>query len=529
MKILKLMLLFMLSALPVYAQHTYYVSISTGADSNTAALAQSKSTPWKNLPGMPAATGMAASYKAVPGDTFILKGCDVWYNTAGKSSFPISLTNGGSSAAPVKITVDQTWFNPTCSVWNRPIFDAHTSAVSNTPTQMGGSLSGCVGVGGNEFVNFNASYITLDWIEMRNLFYANDAEGSCYGGNSMWQVNDADFITVSNSYEHGWKMGTFSSTVNDTDTLVFVLGSPACPHCLMTHNVANNCDATGTTGPFPGGTLAMTNILYSVFKCQSNAYKPTLSGEFGWNEITLNGASPDNTIHPNCIETLIANGNNGTYFIHDNRVHDNLECEEGQIGNPSETDYIWNNIWWNQLGVGANTPQVPQSETPISMFFFNNIVVDGGVCIHDASHGYTWSKTFLSQNNLCINSAGSSSSGSPTASTVTISNNLGMTDSQATAAGLTSSESFVFSPTSNSAPTVGKGLNLTSLMPPGFTAQDSSVVCGQQIINTVIQVVCTGTAHPRPASGAWDLGAYQFVGGVFGQPVPPTNIQGVVQ
>src|SRR4029077_19097114 len=125
------------------------------------AQAQSKSTPWAHLPGMPAATGAASTYQAVPGDTFVLKGCDVWYNTPGKSSFPLLLAHGGSSTALVKIGVDQTWFNPTCVVWNRPIFDAHTSATSNTPTQIGGSLSGCLGVGGNEFINFNASFITF--------------------------------------------------------------------------------------------------------------------------------------------------------------------------------------------------------------------------------------------------------------------------------------------------------------------------------------------------------------------------------
>ena len=90
---------------------TYYVSISTGSDSNTSTQAQSKSTPWAHLPGMPTATGTAAgSYSAVAGDVFILMGCDVWYNTAGTSNFPLQLSNGGSSGNPVTITVDKTWY-----------------------------------------------------------------------------------------------------------------------------------------------------------------------------------------------------------------------------------------------------------------------------------------------------------------------------------------------------------------------------------------------------------------------------------
>src|SRR5580700_6561022 len=155
---------------------------------------------------MPTATGSAAgSYSAVAGDVFILMGCDVWYNTAGTSNFPLQLSNGGSSGNPVTITVDQTWYNTTnCpTAWNRPVFDAHTSSSSSTGTEIngsGGQASGCVQGNGNFFIVINASYVTIQWIEMRNLYYANDAENSCYDQNGMWSINNADFVTVSNAY-----------------------------------------------------------------------------------------------------------------------------------------------------------------------------------------------------------------------------------------------------------------------------------------------------------------------------------------
>jgi hypothetical protein len=502
---------------------TRYISISSGSDSNTAAQATSKLTPWAHLPGMVNATSNAAAYSAAAGDIFILMGCDVWYN----ASFPIQLNHGGALNNPVTITVDTTWYNTTnCpATWNRPVFDGQVSGANSTPTQMGGTTSGCGGVGFNEFIAFNASYITLNNVEMRNLYYSNDAEGSCYGGNSMWQVNNADYITVTNSYEHDWSMGTYNaSTSNDTDTLVFILGSPLCPHCVMDHNVSDNCAHTHGSGTFPGGTLAMTNITHSIFKCQSNAYKPTIAGEFGWNEITLNGESPDPTIHANMIETLIAGGT-GIYYIHDNRIHNNFDGEGLQVGNPGETDYVWNNIWWNDTNVGANGPQVPQSETPVAMYFFNNIVVDWDSCIHDAGHGYTWSGAFHSQNNQGINPAGSCGSGSPTSSpAAVITNNLGLTDSVAAADGYTSSQTYVFSPTTGTSPTVVAGTNLTSLMPAGFTAQDSAMTCTEQTVNTVVQSVCAGTPHSRPSTGAWDIGAYQFAG-VVPQPNPPSGLR----
>ena len=158
---------------------------------------------------MPAASGTAGSYSAVAGDTFILRGCDVWYNSPGTSNFPLVLNSGGSSGNPVTIGVDQTWYNTTScpSAWNRPVFDGHASAGSSTPTQIGGTTSGCVSGNGNFFVVINASYITINWVEMRNLYYANDAENSCYDQNGWFLITNADYVTVSNGYEHDWSDG----------------------------------------------------------------------------------------------------------------------------------------------------------------------------------------------------------------------------------------------------------------------------------------------------------------------------------
>jgi len=502
---------------------TYYVSTS-GSDTNNGT---AKTTPWAHVPGMPSATGTAGSYKAVAGDTIILKGCDVWYNTGG--NFPLEFTHGGSSGNPVKITVDQTWYNTTnCpSAWNRPVFDGHTSSSSTTGTQIGGSTSGCVGGNGNYFVMFSASYITLDFVELRNLYYANDAENSCYGGNGWFHVSSADYVTVSNGYEHDWKMGPYNAnSVNDADELVLIDGSPLCPHCLLTHNVANNCASTSGSGTQPGGALSFVNVTYSIYKCLSNAYKPIMAGEFGWNEITQNGESPDPTIHANCIETLDSL-DGGVYYIHDNRVHDNYDCEEMQIGNPGETDYVWNNIFYLP-GPGANGPEVPQSETPVAFYFWNNTIVDSDGCIHDAAHGYSWSKAFYSQNNLCIGATNSNGSGSPSASPTVISNNLGMTDAQAATAGFTATEAIPFAPSSASAATIGAGVSV-SIFPAGFAKQDASLICTQQTVNTVVESVCTGTPIPRSASGAWDVGAYSFSASASSKPNPPTNIKATAQ
>jgi hypothetical protein len=502
---------------------TYYISTS-GSDSNNGT---SKTTPWAHLPGMKSATGTAGSYAAAAGDVFIFRGCDVWYN----ANFPLEFTRGGSSGNPLTVTVDQTWYDTTAcpSAWNRPVFDARTSASSSTGTQIGGSTTGCVGGLGNYFVTFSASYITFDSIEMRNLYYANDAESGCYGGNGWFHLSSADYITVSNGYLHDWSMPAYQAGVHtDADILVLVDGSPTCPHCLLTHNVADNCAHTSGSGTQPGGALDFPNVTYSIFKCFSNAYKPIFAGEFGYNEITGNGESVDPTIHANCIETLDSLGNGGVYYIHDNRIHDNYDCEAGQIGNPGETDYIWNNSWYNP-GPGVNEPQVPQSETPVAFYFFNNTIVDGTGCIHDAAHGYSWNTAFRSQNNLCINSSGSNASGSPSAPSVAVGNNLGLTDSAAASAGYTATQARPYSPTSGSSPSVGYGANLTSVWPAGFPKQDASLICVEQTVNTVVKAVCSGTPNARPASGAWSAGAYDWSSGSVAQPNAPTNLKAVAQ
>ena len=120
---------------------TYYVATS-GSDSNNGT---SESTPWAHLPGMPTATGTAGNHSAVAGDTFVLRGCDVWYN----ANLPVVLNNKGFKREPCDNHCRSTWYNLTnCpSAWNRPVFDAHTSSSSSTGTEIngsGGQASGCV-------------------------------------------------------------------------------------------------------------------------------------------------------------------------------------------------------------------------------------------------------------------------------------------------------------------------------------------------------------------------------------------------
>ena len=200
--------------------------------------------------------------------------------------------------------------------------------------------------------------------------------------------------------------------------------------------------------------------------------------------------------------------------IYNNRIHDNFVCEGLQVGNPNEIDYVWNNIWYNNTSVGANGPQVPQSETPDSFYFWNNTVVGWTSCVQSAGHGFSWTGTFAAQNNYCINSNGASVAGSPSAGTVTVGNNIGVTPATATSQGFTSAETYVYSPASSNCNgiasncPIGAGVNLSSMATGQLTAlqQDTTYACEQGTVNGVVQAVCNQrTANTRPASGggAW--------------------------
>lgn len=517
MRLMKTVLIILLAALPASAT-TYYVSSSTGSDSNTSAQAQSKSTPWAHAPGMPNATGNAASYSIATGDVFTFKGCDIWFN----ASFPAIL-----SATNEFWGVDKTWFNTSnCSSnWNRPIFSACTSALPGAgqcTNQLSGA--GCVS-SGNIFLKFNGTNTTVDNIELRDLYWTTDAGGTCFGSVAVAQANNIAKATLSNIYFHHWG---HSSGAKDGDAFLFFTGGTACAQCTVDFNVWDNADNTSGSGTYSGGSAQWPNVLHSVLSHMPNEIKPFYAGEIGYNLITHAGLSFDTSIHINCIETVGDQGT-GIYYIHDNNiVKEDTNCESLQIGNSGggpgghgEVDYVWNNVWDGT----SNPPQLPQSSPTGSLYMWNNVNAGQSGCLQNAGHGYSFNGDFMVINNYCPNSSGNGV-GSPTVSgTKTVSNNLGPTIAAAAAQGYVNSGTYIFSPQNGSGSTVGTGLNLTSMWPAGFNTNDTSYAVTEQTINGVVQAVFPArVANVRPSSGAWDVGAYEFGGTAPAIGLSPSSI-----
>jgi len=512
MKTLLIIILFLV-ALPARAT-TYYVSSSLGNDANTSTQAQSKSTPWHNLPGMKNWTG---TYTPVAGDSFILYGCDSWLN----ASFPITWTWSGTSGSHITVGVDNTWYNTSVcpSSWNRPIFNMQATMINGTT---------CTSQIHFVYIFTSADYVDFNWQEVTGYYWSNLAQGGCYGYGGMILSSGSDFITVNNGYYHNWTHA--ASGTSDNDQMIYV--NNGCTHCYFNQNVVDNVDGDGSSCATSSATCSgfgdrgwnfTKNICANVSNCFLSNTLSTATIEIGNNNF-FNINESYNGNHPNVIETTGVVSGTGVYYIHDNYTHNIVVAESLQVGNNNETDYVWNNIIVvNPSSVGSNGPHLPQSGTPTAMYFFNNTVAGWSACFTSSGNGtYTWTSTLLIENNHCIPNSGSGTvSGSPTGGTTSISNNVGMTTSTATSQGYTNSQTYVYSPTLNTNGTVGAGANLTSTVPGAFTTNDTNYACSEQTVSGVVESVCpTRVSNTRPASGAWDAGAYEFTGAP-----PPVNTQ----
>jgi len=472
------LILIALAGRPVFAT-TYYVSKSSGSDSNTSAQAASKSSPWQHLPGMASCSANCSSYTPLAGDKFILMGCDVWV----PGDLPVRWPWSGSSANPITVTVDTSWYNTSnCpSAWNRPVFDGQ----NNTSADI--FLNLCT--------NTNCSYDSFDNIEMKR-----------GGGNDLRYVScyeQCAHVTTSNMYLHAWHVATDGSCVIEA-----FYGQNT---NLAETSVIDGSDATGASPSgatcyafYAGLPNVQNNVIHDVangivgYSFDNNAL--VISGNLIYNIKESNAGS-----HPNAIEIV----SGATYYVHDNVIHDALG-ESFMFGNTGETDYVWNNVIYNILGNAPEGPQVP-GQSGMSFFAWNNTVVDtsGENCFNwNSGDGGSFTAVTV-ENNHCIATASTASS-SWGGVTAVQSGNLLMSPSTAAAQGYAASQTYAYSPPSVTSGTVGKGSNIASACTGNIaglcndTGYGSALSAAESVISPV------RTSNIRPSSGAWDVGAYQF-------------------
>ena len=488
----------------------YFASQQSGASDSNAGT--SEASPWKNIPGMASCASTCASNTPTGGVGYILRGCDSWLNT----TLPINWNWSGSSGNPIYIGMDKTWYNSSVcpSAWNRPIWNAQKEAIAGNNWFF------------NAAYNSQTSHVILDSIEMVELYSATDVGADyiiLYNGTVDW--------VFSNLYLHAWNIvddGEGSCRLIAGPTFMTMSGT------TFTYNIIDGSDRTGennvggntgTCNGFAGnmgGATLTQNVVHDLVNPflwvnESGNGNAIISNNLVYNVVTSNG---DN--HCNAME--IEGG--GTNYVFGNVIHDQ-NCPGGESmmfgGGSNETDYVWDNVLYNLSASAPPTFPAQPGYTGISLYYWNNTVVTGS-----ANSCFTWSDndatltSLYIQNNHCITTASSVYTGGSglTVGTLVDTPNLLQTPTQADTNSspqfdqYTSSETYVYSPVASTNSTIGAGTNLTSSWPGGFSTNDTGYACTAQTVSTVLTVVCpTRTTNARPASGAWDVGAYEFLAG----------------
>jgi hypothetical protein len=520
---------FFLMSTSLFAQHTYYISKSLGLDSRTTTQAQSKSTPWQHVPGM--ATG--PSYTPVAGDEFILYGGDTW----GTSDLPLQMNQNGSgqclttpNSSCIYIGVDQTWYNSSVcgSSWCRPIFNQELTAEPSWYAM----------------AYIYGTNITVDNIEFTGMRTS--------GGNTSRMINiggGGGNDVVEHCYFHGWN----HSASGDADNSFVIDGTAKGD--VVHDNVVDGADtlaATAVSGNpcsdpsgicqgmnagINGGTNVYNNIIANVTSgivtavdiMHDNYIGPVWLGYTGGhrNGVQIAGTvSLSYFLAYNNVLTGVQNGGMGGFWV-----------EQGS-GNSGIAAYVFNNVLFGALGEGMQFCQLGSSCGPF--YAFNNTMETQFAL----SGSMTSSSVANLYNNHCIEAA-SNCANNEGSWTVNETTNLvqcqgagtGCADANASPHfnQYINSNTYADSPVSGTSSTVGAGTNEESVCTTisGLNAAagtackfGTSYACTYNTTNHT--VVCPNLALvARPASAAWDVGAYQFQSA--GAPSAPTSLTVTVQ
>jgi len=513
----------------------YFIS-AAGADTNNGT---SESTPWLHAPGMPNCSNTCAGVIPAAGNGFIFRGGDAWhFGNSGASPYTggtWTLTHNGSNGSPIYFGSDPGWYSG--DSWARPVLNADNPLSTST------TLSSCSYQVGSSNILIQLSglhNLTFDNFETLGLCESalNDSETNAY-----FRYGYSYAVNFQNLYIHGWTHLQFSCS--GTTGLCFDLfafeggdaGEGNLPDDTLAYDVVDGSDSD------PTGLALIYADAWTVYGCVfTNAAQIVTRNQHLWHDnIIQNWYDPgDGQAHGNVWESVgdapstNAFYNNIVRNISPNGVGQVVLAPQPQTG---YTSYFFN---WLVYGTNAITGNYFNVGSNISdrgtYVIFNNIfeMDTSGSILGCANTGYT--ETLVAANNLYIDNAADSHPSCTGKSYATFTTDLLMSQSTASSQGYTSSETYAYSPSSASGGTVGIGTNETA----GFcaalsaaAASDSTLSDAATACQSDTRYACTynssnhtvtcpaRTVVPRPSSGAWDVGAYQFVSSTVN---PPTNL-----
>jgi hypothetical protein len=518
---------------------TYYIA-ANGSDSNNGT---AKTSPWLHAPGMSTCTGTCNSTTIKPGDSIILRGGDTWHfgnssltpfagytNNAWNFTFSGSSSTCNVNAAAgalnstgcIYIGVDQTWYSG--SSWSRPMFNMDNPLSTGSPSRCAYEDSNYV------FLNFSGTYLIVDNFEILGWCWNTTApynNVASFSQNSEWK----------NSYFHGWTMGATATGCGSCDSDEYwALGGVSWPsYQRVDHNVFDGSDSTYGNLP-PGGGNATGGMLLSGPEVDHNVFNHCSDGVKYASMILVHDNLFENMSEPavggthgNVMEWAPSTYTSSVYY-YNNIVEATVigETIDFYPGSNSKHGYIFNNVMTGTNGNSANCYMLEGDASPGMTYFFNN-TTDNPCVMRNPGRG---SNNATFQNNHFIGSSPSGQIGDFLGGGVTATdkgNEIWQTESAANGQGYTPSNNYA--PTSASGATVGQGANLTSMCSAMDNAAAASA-CEQGITgityNTSSHTATDNSPNARPASGAWDSGAYEFASS-GGAPAPPTGLTATVQ
>ncbi len=493
---------------------------ASGSDSNNGT---SKTTAWLHAPGMNGCSGNCASTTPQAGDQFVFRGGDTWH---AKTGSPVGLQWmwkwSGSSASPIYIGVDQTWYSG--SVWKRPILNL------DNPT----STSFVTSCAYDEY-NFNAvnlngvNYVTFDNFEFTGVCWT---QLPTYGGANYF-TRTGTHIILSNSYFHGWTMVHVIPTSCCMDQGVMVLGAAlaGASYNAIVGNVFDGSDSPPNTG------WALYADAYdvhgNVFRYVSNGLNsPTNMVTVHDNLFEYVTESFDPTTHSSAVE------GNGAVAGQTQSYYNNIfrHTTSGTVFWPTvaTTIYVYNNVFFDNGNPGNTILLSPASSsgTTTAVMYNNTIDAPSKIRIFGGNSATpSWNGPVNFQNNHLIGYSPESLSSVYTVDSganPTISdggNEVFQSESTANSQGYTPSNSYA--PTSGTGASVQAGANQTSSCNAAGAALCSGTSEGASEGSGWVAVFPAINIVGRPGAGAWDVGAYEFNSSAT--PNPPTGLAALVQ
>jgi hypothetical protein len=566
-----------------------YFIAAIGSDSNSGT---SESSPWLHAPEMLNCSANCAALQnsntmngtSAAGSAFIFRGGDTWHfgiatDSAGQpssggtwnwNSGPNGKYPNGTSSNPIYIGVDQSWYSG--ASWSRPILNAD-NPICNSKTLSGAcalvatpqwtqsglevQVPSCAhqivtngGGQANDVVAFsNRQYYIFDNFELTGLCIATSASDNVYVSYNSSQAGP----WLINLYIHGWSHVQWASEPPNGSC-----NSSSAPPCF-------GIEAFGGSGPVGNGDVFRYDIV------DGSDSDPIGAGACycGWYDVAYSifryesqGISRGQThlIHDNIFEYVWDNGHTdvamigeagtGVNAFYNNIFRHNFTSGAGGVAfwaqhtvGTGYTDYIFNNLIYDTQGETWNLGADVGGISGLALVFNNTAQKNSTgpiVSCSTSSTSLVAPVTFV--NNHWINDASPYNNNCAPQETAAPLTEKIMTNAQATTAGYTSSQSYVYSPTLSSSPTVNAGTSKASFCSALSTAAGSdptlanvSVACSSDTpyactynTSTHTNACPARTPDARP-SVAWDAGAYQFSSAQAQAPQPPTNLQASVQ